>query len=118
MVQGRQAYLSYQPTTSSTDAATTYDSTPDSYTLSIAGTGRELVAMFLELQDADNLSILANVTYDTLRDWMQGAWTMYEDTLQTNKLDLSDFQGYGWENIGLPRRIQSFHPRRSFCPLP
>jgi tannase len=50
------------------DAATTYDSTADTWGLDIAGTGGEWVGRFLELQDVDNLSTLDNLIYDTLVD--------------------------------------------------
>ncbi|KAF5878767.1 putative tannase subunit protein [Botrytis fragariae] len=93
--QGRRAYLSYQPSADFEDAATTYNSDTDSYELSIAGTGGEWVARFLELQDLDNLSSLDNVTYDTLVQWMVQGWTRYEDSLQTNNPDLTDIYNYG-----------------------
>lgn len=97
--QGRQAYLSYQPGADFDDAATTYDSTTDSWVLDISGNGGEFVAKFVELQDADNLSTLDNVTYDTIRDWMQFAWTKYQDSLQINNPDLTDIQQGGGKII-------------------
>lgn len=65
---GQRAYISYQPAASFEDASTSYDSTTDSWVLDIASTGGEFVAKFIELLDADNLSSLDNVTYDTLVD--------------------------------------------------
>ncbi|RDW56529.1 carboxylic ester hydrolase-31 [Coleophoma cylindrospora] len=93
--EGRQAYLSYQPSASFTDATTSYDSTTDTWELDIASTGGEWVARFLELQDADNLDTLTNVTYDTLRDWMQEGWDRYADSLQTNNPDLTEIYNAG-----------------------
>lgn len=87
---GRQAYLSYQPGADFDDAATTYDNATGSWGLDIAGAGGEYVAKFIELVDESNLDSLDNVTYDTLRDWMQTAWTRYEDSLQVNNPDLTD----------------------------
>ncbi|RAH75890.1 tannase and feruloyl esterase [Aspergillus japonicus CBS 114.51] len=93
--QGRQAYLYYQPGADFDDVETTYDSQTDSWSLSIDGNGGEFVARFLNLQDVSSLSSLDNVTYDTIRDWMQLGWTMYEDTLMTHNPDLSVLQQAG-----------------------
>lgn len=93
--KGRRAYISYQPSSSFADAETSYNSVTDSYELSIASTGGEWIARFLELHQADNLSTLDNVTYDTLRDWMELGWKRYKDVLQTTWADLSKFQFAG-----------------------
>jgi tannase len=93
--KGKRAYISYQIGAEFEDAATTYDSTTDTWGLSIASTGGEWVARFLELLDEDNLSTLNNVTYDTLKDWMVEGWYRYADSLQTANPDLSDFQSNG-----------------------
>ncbi|OJZ82583.1 hypothetical protein ASPFODRAFT_84022 [Aspergillus luchuensis CBS 106.47] len=82
--QGRQAYLYFKPG------------------LSIDGNGGEFVAKFVNLPEADMLSTLDNLTYDTIRDWMQMGWTMYEDTLLTHNPDLSVLQQSGG-------RILHFH---------
>jgi len=100
--EGRRAYISYQPTADFGDAATTYSSATDTWELDIASTGGEWVVRFLQLLDADNLSTLDNVTYDTLRDWMIQGWERYTDTLQTTLPDLTEFH----ENGG---KILSFH---------
>ncbi|BCS00293.1 uncharacterized protein AKAW2_50634A [Aspergillus luchuensis] len=100
--QGRQAYLYFKPGADFDDAETTYDSETGTWGLSIDGNGGEFVAKFVNLQEADTLSTLDNVTYDTIRDWMQMGWTMYEDTLMTHNPDLSVLQqSYG--------RILHFH---------
>ncbi|RAH52701.1 tannase and feruloyl esterase [Aspergillus piperis CBS 112811] len=70
--------------------------------LSIDGNGGEFVAKFVNLQEADTLSTLDNVTYDTIRGWMQMGWTMYEDTLVTHNPDLNVLQQSGG-------RILHFH---------
>jgi tannase len=97
--QGRRVYISYQPGTSFEDGATTYDATTDSWTLDISSLGGEWVARFLELQDASTLSSLANVTYDTLKDWMILGQTRYGDSLQTTDPDLTSFQSAGGKVI-------------------
>lgn len=93
--QGRRAYIWYQPSASFDDAQTKYNSETDSWELSITSLGGEWVTRFLELNTADNLSSLENVTYDTLRDWMQLGWDRYADVLQTNNPDLTNFQKSG-----------------------
>ncbi|KAI2932536.1 hypothetical protein CBS63078_1306 [Aspergillus niger] len=93
--QGRQAYLYFQPGADFDDAETTYDSETGTWGLSIDGNGGEFVAKFVNLQDVDSLTTLDNVTYDTIRDWMQMGWTMYEDTLMTHNPDLSVLQQSG-----------------------
>ncbi|PYI04447.1 tannase and feruloyl esterase [Aspergillus sclerotiicarbonarius CBS 121057] len=93
--EGRQAYLYYQPGADFDDAETTYDSTTDSWTLSIDGNGGEFVAKFIELLEVSSISSLENVTYDTVRDWMQMGWTTYEDTLMTHNPDLTAIQQTG-----------------------
>lgn len=88
--QGRQAYLSYQPGADFDDAATTYDSTSGTWGLDIDGNGGEFVARFVQLLNITSIESLDNVTYDTIRDWMQFAWTKYQDSLQVNNPDLTD----------------------------
>ncbi|KAI3023166.1 Ankyrin repeats (3 copies) family protein [Aspergillus niger] len=97
--KGRRAYISYQPTASFDDAETSYNSETGEYELSIASSGGEWVAKFLELRDADNLSTLDNVTYDTLRDWMELGWKRYEDVMQTTWPDLTEFEKAGGKII-------------------
>lgn len=93
--KGRRAYISYQPSSSFSDAETSYSSVTDSYELSIASTGGEWITRFLELRETDNLSTLDNVAYDSLRDWMELGWKRYEDVLQTTWADLSKCQSAG-----------------------
>ncbi|PWY67830.1 tannase and feruloyl esterase [Aspergillus eucalypticola CBS 122712] len=113
--KGRRAYISYQPTASFSDAETSYNSETGEYELSIASTGGEWVAKFLELRDAENLSTLDNVTYDTLRDWMELGWKRYEDVMQTTWPDLTKFEKagvYSYQFFGL---LLQLHPQYHYC---
>ncbi|RAK80753.1 tannase and feruloyl esterase [Aspergillus fijiensis CBS 313.89] len=74
--QGRQAYLYFQPGADFDDVETTYDTQTDAWGLFIDSNGGEFVARFLNLQDVSSLSSLDNITYDTIRDWMQMGWTI------------------------------------------
>jgi tannase len=69
---GKRAYLPYQYAADFDDGATAYDSTTDTWGLSISGLGAEWVVRYLELLDSSSFSgnSFDNVTYDTLRDWM------------------------------------------------
>lgn len=97
--EGRRAYFWYQPTAEFTDAETSYNSSTGEWGLDITSFGGEWVARFLELVDADNLSSLDNVTYDTVRDWMLEGWKKYTDTLETNWPDLTQFSDAGGKVI-------------------
>ncbi|RAH87736.1 tannase and feruloyl esterase [Aspergillus japonicus CBS 114.51] len=92
---GKQAYMWYQPGSAFSDAETQYNADTDSWELSITALGGEWVARFLELRAADNLDTLQNVTYDTLKEWMQLGWTRYADSLQTQWPDLTAFHEAG-----------------------
>lgn len=81
------------------DAATTYDSTTDTWGLSISGLGGEWVARFLELQDTSTLANMDNVTSDTIETWMKLGMSKYYDSLQTTFPDLTDFQSAGGKVI-------------------
>ncbi|PLB47366.1 putative tannase [Aspergillus steynii IBT 23096] len=94
-LDGRQAYIWYQPSATFDDAQTQYNSETKKFELSITSLGGEWVTRFLQLQDLDNLSSLDNVTYDTLKDWMELGWKRYEDVLQTTWPDLTPFQKAG-----------------------
>ncbi|OJJ96452.1 hypothetical protein ASPACDRAFT_34204 [Aspergillus aculeatus ATCC 16872] len=94
-LQGNQVYLSYQPGALFYDAQSTYNTTTGAWGLDINSFGGEYVARFVNLIDADNLSSLDNVTYDTLRDWIQQGWQMYEDSIHTAWPDLTPFHRGG-----------------------
>ncbi|KAG4439177.1 hypothetical protein IFR05_005330 [Cadophora sp. M221] len=94
-LDGKQAYLSYQPTASFEDAGTAFDSETNTWGLSISGLGGEWVTRYLDLIDTSDLTSLSGVTYDTLRDWMYSGWQRYEDVLQTTWPDLSAFHTAG-----------------------
>ncbi|KAL4891841.1 putative tannase [Aspergillus ambiguus] len=94
-LDGRRAYIWYQPSASFDDADTQYNSETGKFELEITSLSGEWVARFLELRDADNLSTLENVTYDTLKDWMELGWKRYEDVLQTTWPDLTPFKASG-----------------------
>lgn len=93
--QGRRAYIWYQPSASFDDAQTKYNHDTNTWGLSITSLGGEWVTRFLQLVQADNLSSLDNVTYDTLRDWMQLGWDRYADVLQTTNPDLTGIRNAG-----------------------
>ena len=92
---GERAYLSWQIASQLADAGTQYNSTTDSWELSITSMGGEYVAKFIQLLNIDNLSTLDNVTYDTLVDWMDIGMVRYLDSLQTTLPDLTPFQSSG-----------------------
>lgn len=101
-MDGKFAYFSYQPSAAFEDARTTYNNETGAYELNIASTGGEFVTKFIQLVDQDNLESLDNVTYDALVEWMQTAWSRYENTLQTTLPDLTPF----YRNGG---KILTFH---------
>ncbi|OJJ46791.1 hypothetical protein ASPZODRAFT_16542 [Penicilliopsis zonata CBS 506.65] len=94
--EGKRVYFSYQPGAYFTDLETQYSSTDDAWELDISGLGGIWVAQFIDyIKDAENIDSLANVTYDTLRDWMVFSQAKYDDILQTTYPDLSAFQAAG-----------------------
>lgn len=96
--KGRQAYVSFQPATGFSDAATTYNSETGQYEATASGIGVQWVNYFLKKIESTELS-LDNVTYDTLRDWMIQGMQEYADTVQTTWPDLTDFQAAGGKVI-------------------
>ena len=93
--QGRRAYLSYQPSATWTDAATSYNTTTGTWGLEIDGLGGEWVAKWLMLLNITSIPSYEGVTYDALRDWMYEGWQRYEDVLQTTWPDLTPYQQAG-----------------------
>jgi tannase len=98
-LDGKRAYIYYQPTADFEDAETSYNSDTGEWELDITSLGGEWVAKFLNLQDVSDLTTLENVTYDTMRDWMQLGWQRYEDVLQTTWPDLTPFASAGGKVI-------------------
>ncbi|KAI2960750.1 hypothetical protein CBS147322_715 [Aspergillus niger] len=98
-LDGKRAYIWYQPSATFDDAETEYNSDTDSWELDITSLGGEWVAKFLELRDVDNLSTLDNVTYDVMTNWMSLGWQRYEDVLQTTWPDLTPFHSNGGKII-------------------
>lgn len=96
--QGRQVYVSFQPSASFSDAATTFNATTGAYEATISGFGVQYVNLFLREVNSSSLS-LANVTTDTLRGWMLEGMQKFSDTLQTTWPDLEDFHGAGGKVI-------------------
>lgn len=94
-LQGRQAYLSYQPSAAFSDAQTQYNSTSDSWELDVSFFGAEFVIRFIELINGYDFANLDGVTYDTLKTWMYQGWQAYKDTLQTTFPDLTPFKQAG-----------------------
>lgn len=98
-LQGRQAYFSYQPAASFADAQTKYNNATGKWELSISNFGGEFVTRFIQLRDTSTLTSLEGVTYDTLVEWMEQLWRMYNDALQTTWPDLTPFQKAGGKVI-------------------
>jgi len=103
-LDGKRAYLPYQPAADFDDGATAYDSTTGTWGLSVSSLGAEWVVRYLELLDASSFETgqFDNVTYDTLRDWMVEGWQRYEDVLQTTWPDLTPFQEAGSTTMESP----------------
>ncbi|KAJ6474817.1 Tannase/feruloyl esterase [Mycena sanguinolenta] len=96
--KGRQAYISFQPAASFSDAATSYNATTGEYYASASGIGVQWVNYFLNNVASTALS-LDNITYDTLRDWMYQGMQQYRDTVLTTWPDLTDFSNAGGKVI-------------------
>lgn len=93
--KGRRAYINYQPASDFGDALISYNSTSDTWEISMSPIGGEFVTRYIYLRDSSELLTLDGVTYDTLVSWMWQGWQKYEDTLQTTWPDLTPFQEAG-----------------------
>ncbi|KAL2816010.1 tannase and feruloyl esterase [Aspergillus cavernicola] len=98
-IDGRRAYIWYQPTATFDDAIPQYNSETGEWELAITSLGGEWVTRFLQYLDLDNLPDLEGITYNSLVDWMQQGWQRYEDVLQTTWPDLTPFQSAGGKII-------------------
>ena len=96
--EDRQAYISFQPSADFSDAATVYNNATRRYEAAVSGIGVQWVNYFLKETKSSQLS-LANVTYDTLREWILEGMQKYADTLQTNWPDLGEFRANGGKII-------------------
>ncbi|KAI1207477.1 feruloyl esterase-like protein B precursor [Annulohypoxylon truncatum] len=97
--QGKRIYINPQPGSAFTDAITQYNTNTSKWEVAISSLGGEWVARYLQLQDTSNLASLANVTADTLRDWMVLGMQKYYDSLQTTWPDITPFKDAGGKVI-------------------
>ncbi|KFX95879.1 hypothetical protein O988_05583 [Pseudogymnoascus sp. VKM F-3808] len=93
--QGRQVYLSYQPSSTFADAQTQYNSETNSWELSVSNFAAEFVSRFVDMVDSSSWANIDGVTGDTIRDWILESWQKYEDSLQTTWPDLTPFHTAG-----------------------
>jgi len=96
--QGRQFYISFQPTATFGDAATTYNNATGKYEVVATGFGVQFVNQLLREIDSTYLS-LSNVTYDTLRGWIMEGMQKFSNTIQTTWPDLTEFHSHGGKII-------------------
>lgn len=96
---GKRVYFTYQPSSTFTDAATSYNEETGEWELAVTSLGGSFVQVLLDLQEGENLANLDNVTYSTLRDWIYEGWNRYQDSLMTNWPDLTPFQNAGGKVI-------------------
>lgn len=92
---GEQVFYGWQTASSFDDAAPTWDNDTQSWAISSPDTGGVFVTKFVEKVDIDNLESLANVTYDTLFNWMWTGYLRYYDSLQTGYPDLTPLYSSG-----------------------
>lgn len=97
--EGKRVYFSYTPSSTWTDAATSYNNATGEWELSVTSLGGSFVQVLLDLKEGDNIANLDNVTYSTLRDWMYKGWNRYNDDLMTNWPDLSPYKNAGGKII-------------------
>ncbi|KAK9447363.1 Tannase/feruloyl esterase [Limtongia smithiae] len=94
-LSGKRVYLSYQPSATFADATPQYNDTIDAWAPPVDGVGGLFVARLLQQLELSALPTIEGVTYDTLRDWMVLGYQMFQDTLQVNWPDLTDFYANG-----------------------
>ena len=92
--EGRQVYVSYQPSADFEDAQTSYDASTGEYYSTASGLGAAYVQQFLNEINVTTMSI-DGITYDTLRGWMLQGMQKFADTLQTVWPDLEEFHAHG-----------------------
>lgn len=96
---GKRVYFTYTPSSTWTDAATTYNTTTGEWGLDVTSLGGSFVETLLMELNGTNLPNLDGVTYDTLKDWIELGWNKYNDVLMTNWPDLSKFKANGGKVI-------------------
>ncbi|KAK9773112.1 putative Carboxylic ester hydrolase [Seiridium cardinale] len=99
---GKRAYFTYTPSSTYTDAQTTYNNATQSWDSPVTGFGGSFVEVLLDLLQGSTLPNLDGVTYDTLRDWIWEGWNKYNDVLMTNWPDLTPYRDHG-------SKILTFH---------
>ncbi|CAN8098148.1 unnamed protein product [Discula destructiva] len=110
---GKRAYIAFQIGNDYGEAEPAYDFDTASWVWDPSGLGGEWVARFLNLQDATNIDSLANVTADTLRDWMELGMNRYYDVLQTTYPDFSDLSAAGAKVIHVHGELDNSIPTGS-----
>lgn len=97
---GKRAYFSYTPSSTFTDAETSWDTTSNSWVVDVATSlGGSYVEVLLDQLNGSSIQNLDGVTYDTLRDWIYTGWSRWNDVLETNWPDLSPFRDAGGKVI-------------------
>lgn len=92
---GKQVYFSYQPAAASYGDATTDLNSADVEVLNVNSQGSEFVTRFIQKLNTDTFDTFANVSGETLKEWIIQGWQEYEDTLQTTNPDLTPFHNAG-----------------------
>ena len=96
---GKQAYFSWQPSASFSDASpTVYNETTGEWELPTGVLGITFITRRVQELDLDTLP-LQGVTYDTLKDWMDEGMHKFYSSLQTTWPDLSAFEASGGKVI-------------------
>jgi tannase len=96
---GERAYFSWQPSASFSDAtSTSYDNATNTWGLPSVGLAAPFIGREIEEREVTLIST-ENVTYDTLRDWMNEGMQKFYSSLQTTWPDLSAYQAAGGKII-------------------
>ncbi len=99
---GRQVYISYPPSAPFSDSATAFDTETHAYVANIPLFGAEFVNMFLREQMTAESKLplpMANVTSDTLTQWILDGVQKYGQILQTDWPYLEPFRSNGGKII-------------------
>jgi tannase len=96
--EGRQLYVSFQPSATFADAATSYNTITGGWDITASGLSAQYIQYFLNEVASSSLS-MDGITYDILRAWILQGLQKFSSTLQTVWPDLEDFQGAGGKVI-------------------